>query len=65
MSIIDFLQTFRAKKKMELLLKSVFVVGRENNEISSIEPRKYAGRFFNFMKNEVLVDFEVISSQSI
>lgn len=51
-SIIDFLQKYTFKKKMERLLKIAFF-SAPPAELSSISVPLYRARFINFMKEKV------------
>jgi len=61
-SIIDFLQTFRAEKKAEFIFKRFLYLGRSNNQISTVNPDKYARRFFAFMKEKVFIKQEFVET---
>ena len=49
--VIDILQTYRPRKKMEHFVKSLF---NDGNAVSVIEPGKYAHRFREFMREVFL-----------
>ena len=52
--IIDYLQEYNFKKKMEHCLKGI-IYGKEKNMVSAVEPEYYGKRFNDFMKNNVFV----------
>ena len=52
--IIDYLQEYNFKKKMEHCLKGI-IYGKEKNMVSAVEPEYYGKRFNEFMKNNVFV----------
>ena len=51
-SIIDYLQTYDLSKKVERFYKLAFK-GAHPQQLSSINPEKYAQRFAQFMQNQV------------
>ena len=53
--IIDFLQSFNANKKIEIILKRVFKNAKAS-ELSSINPFAYQRRFMNFITKNIFVD---------
>ena len=57
--IIDYLQKYDIKKKMENLFKGI-IYGKERNMISAVEPEYYAKRFYDFMEKYVFVEGEPI-----
>ncbi len=54
LGIIDYLQDFNFEKIMENRFK-VFI-HKEGAQISAIEPKGYATRYLNFMKEKVIID---------
>ena len=52
--IIDYLQKYNFKKKMEHCMKGI-INGKENNMISAVEPEYYGNRFNDFMIKNVFV----------
>ena len=52
--IIDYLQKYNLKKKMEHCMKGI-INGKENNMISAVEPEYYGNRFNEFMQKNVFV----------
>ncbi len=54
MGVIDYLQDYNSDKKAENFLKQ-YVKGK-GELISAVHPSKYAPRFLNFMKDEVIID---------
>ena len=50
--IIDYLQEYNFKKKMEHCLKGI-IYGKEKNMISAVEPEYYGNRFYDFMMKNV------------
>lgn len=52
--IIDYLQKYNLKKKMEHCMKGI-INGKENNMISAVEPEYYGNRFNEFMIKNVFV----------
>ena len=55
MAIIDYLQTFNLRKKLEYFFKAkVFQGGKDL--ISCVPASNYAQRFYKFMKAEVIID---------
>ena len=52
--IIDYLQKYNFKKKMEHCMKGI-INGKENNMISAVEPEYYGDRFNDFMMKNVFV----------
>ena len=52
--IIDYLQEYNLKKKMEHCMKGI-INGKENNMISAVEPEYYGNRFNEFMIKNVFV----------
>jgi len=58
MGIIDILQRYTVKKRMETIIKSV---PYDKDEISCVSPDKYAKRFREFM-GKAIVDGEFPSS---
>jgi len=59
LAIIDYLQTFNLEKWSESRFK-IFVLRRDANLISAIEPNIYADRFIKFMSNELLIDSNLL-----
>ena len=57
MGIIDTLQPYNWKKKMETFLKT-YILRDDGNGISCVEPSFYQTRFMNYMKNIVVTDEE-------
>ena len=55
--IIDYLQKYNFKKKMEHCMKGI-INGKENNMISAVEPEYYGDRFKDFMMKNVFVEGE-------
>eukprot|EP00808_Paulinella_micropora_P027415 g20498.t1 len=53
--IIDILQRYNQKKKMETVVKGMI---HDKDQISSVKPAKYARRFMDFMTEVVLDDGE-------
>jgi hypothetical protein len=62
LAIIDYLQSFNFEKWSESRFK-IWILRREPNLISAIEPEIYAERFIKFMSNEVLIDTNIIDLQ--
>jgi hypothetical protein len=54
LGIIDYLQEFNLEKKGENFLK--MIINEKNAQISAVDPKKYAPRFFKFMRDSVLID---------
>ena len=52
--IIDYLQKYNFRKKMETFFKGIYF-GKEKNMISCVEPNYYGERFRNFMIKNVFV----------
>ena len=52
--IIDYLQKYNCKKKLENFLKGIYF-GKEKNMISAVPPGFYGDRFQDFMSNKVFV----------
>ena len=52
--IIDYLQKYNFKKKIENCFKSL-LYGKEKNMISSVEPEYYGDRFHDFMVEKVFI----------
>ena len=52
--IIDYLQKYNLKKKMEHCMKGI-INGKENNMISAVDPEYYGNRFNEFMQKNVFV----------
>ena len=52
--IIDYLQIYNSRKKIETFLKGIYF-GKEKNMISCVEPDYYGERFRNFMIKNVFV----------
>ena len=52
--IIDYLQKYNYKKKMEHCMKGI-INGKENNMISAVEPEYYGSRFYEFMMKNVFI----------
>ena len=52
--IIDYLQIYNFRKKIETFLKGIYF-GKEKNMISCVEPNYYGERFRNFMIKNVFV----------
>ena len=50
--LIDYLQTYNLKKKMEVVYKSK-VKHAKTEEISSMNPRSYQERFYKFVRTQV------------
>jgi len=50
LAIIDYLQEWNLNKKVERFSK-VFILGKNGDGLSAIEPGVYARRFKNFMKS--------------
>eukprot|EP01084_Bolivina_argentea_P311706 539575_1 len=57
MGIIDTLQVYNFKKKMENFAKT-YIKRDDSNGISCVEPIKYQQRFMNYMKNIIVTDEE-------
>ena len=55
LGIIDYLQAWNWNKKGEALIKT-YIKGKDRNKISAVEPIYYQKRFYDFMKNKVLLD---------
>ena len=53
--MIDYLQAWNFNKKGEALIKT-YLKGKDKNKISAVEPVYYQKRFYDFMKNKVLLD---------
>ena len=53
MGIIDYLQEYNTKKKLELKLKSLFVSSDEARTLSVSDPDYYQHRFKKFMYEKV------------
>ena len=51
--IIDYLQEFNNKKKVENYTKTVFKSNSGSRKISCVPPKLYADRFADFMVSEV------------
>ena len=47
--IIDFLQVWNKKKKLERIYKQKFK-GADSNKVSAVPPRQYSKRFVDFMR---------------
>ena len=52
--VIDYLQEYNFRKKMEHCLKGI-IYGKEKNMISAVEPQYYGTRFYDFMMKNVFV----------
>ena len=52
--IIDYLQKYNFKKKMEHFFKGLYY-GKEKNMVSAVEPNYYGDRFEDFMKKKVFI----------
>ena len=52
--IIDYLQIFNCKKRLENFFKGIYY-GKEKNMISAVESHYYGDRFFNFMAEKVFI----------
>ena len=52
--IIDYLQKYNLKKKIENCIKGI-VYGKEKNMISAVEPEYYGNRFNDFMIEKVFI----------
>lgn len=52
--IIDYLQKYNFKKKMEHCMKGI-LYGKEKNMVSAVEPIYYAERFNDFMTKKVFI----------
>ena len=50
--VIDYLQEYNFRKKMEHCLKGI-IYGKEKNMISAVEPQYYGTRFYDFMMKNV------------
>jgi len=50
LAIIDYLQEWNLNKKVERFSK-VFILGKNGDGLSAIDPVVYARRFKNFMKS--------------
>eukprot|EP01084_Bolivina_argentea_P063338 115679_1 len=57
MGIIDTLQIYNYKKKMETFMKT-YIMRDDGNGISCVEPVKYQKRFMNYMNNIIVTDQE-------
>ena len=55
LGVIDYLQAWNFNKKGEALIKT-YLKGKDKNKISAVEPDYYQKRFYDFMKNKVLLD---------
>lgn len=55
LAIIDYLQEFNTNKKIESNFK-ILVLHRDKRLISAVNPKLYATRFLNFMREKVIVD---------
>ena len=55
--IIDYLQKFNTKKKLEHFFKGL-IYGKEKNMISAVRHELYAQRFFDFMTKNVFIHRE-------
>lgn len=51
--VIDYLQDFNFDKKFENKAKSIISDGKL---ISAVPPKNYCERFYNFMKDEVIIN---------
>ena len=56
--IIDYLQKYNFKKKMEHCIKGI-VYGKEKNMVSAVEPEYYGKRFNDFMMKNVFIVGEI------
>ncbi len=54
-AIIDYLQAYDIEKKAENFLK-IWLYQRDGKKISACHPTIYAGRFHDFMQNQVIVN---------
>ena len=54
LGIIDYLQEFNLEKKGENFLKSI--INSAGAQISAIDPKPYAVRYFKFMRDSVFVN---------
>jgi len=57
MGIIDTLQVYNFRKKMETFLKT-YILRDDGNGISCVEPKYYQTRFMNYIKNITITDDE-------
>ena len=55
--IIDYLQDYNMEKMGETQFKSMIADG---NLISSVPPKQYCTRFFNFMQSQVIINQEAV-----
>lgn len=55
MAIIDYLQSYNSRKKFEYWWK-VNILQNGKDLISAVPASIYAKRFFDFMRNEVIID---------
>ena len=53
-SIIDYLQTYTFKKKMEHFVKSKILYPNHSDNVTVIPPYKYYKRFYKFMSGRVI-----------
>ncbi len=53
--MIDILQQYNLKKRIENAVKPVFT-GKDRQEISAVTPDAYATRFLNFMQDRFRVE---------
>eukprot|EP00485_Elphidium_margaritaceum_P012881 CAMPEP_0202708118 /NCGR_PEP_ID=MMETSP1385-20130828/20374_1 /ASSEMBLY_ACC=CAM_ASM_000861 /TAXON_ID=933848 /ORGANISM="Elphidium margaritaceum" /LENGTH=736 /DNA_ID=CAMNT_0049367015 /DNA_START=537 /DNA_END=2747 /DNA_ORIENTATION=- len=57
MGIIDTLQVYNFKKKLETFAKR-YILRQDKNGMSCVHPDKYQTRFMNYMKNIIVTDDE-------
>ena len=65
LALIDFLQEWNTQKKCERLIKTT-LLGKNKENLSAIEPVKYAARFKRFCEKSVFVyqeDHSIIAKQ--
>ena len=63
MAIIDYLQEYNLRKRFEFNWK-VHVLQYGRDIISSVDAVSYAKRFFNFMREEVIIDDKDINANN-
>ncbi len=52
--VIDYLQEFNLDKQLENKFK--MLINKEGAQISAIQPKPYATRYFKFMRDKVIID---------